>query len=86
MSWGERSCKHYGACPIPLECTYETCNHRCRMYENNGKLTETELLGNPTIVRPREVCRAVSQFGTCTGTKGHTGPHHVGRKTWKGQR
>ncbi len=37
MSWGERSCKHCGNCPIPSECSYETCRVDCRKYEWDGK-------------------------------------------------
>ena len=35
MSWGERSCKHK-PCPIPKECSMETCNVDCRRYEWDG--------------------------------------------------
>jgi len=36
MSWGERSCKNR-PCPIPDECSFETCNVNCRKYEWDGK-------------------------------------------------
>lgn len=41
MSWGERSCKHIGRCPIRDECTSETCNVDCRMYESDD-MTEPD--------------------------------------------
>jgi len=37
MSWGERSCKHGGKCPIPEECTMGTCNVNCREYVWDGE-------------------------------------------------
>ena len=33
MSWGERSCENKMNCPIPNECSFETCNVNCRKYE-----------------------------------------------------
>ena len=32
MSWGERSCKHFGKCPIPDRCKMSTCNVDCPRY------------------------------------------------------
>jgi len=37
MSWGERSCKYSGECPIVEECNMVTCNVNCRKYEWDGK-------------------------------------------------
>lgn len=36
MSWGERSCRHRGNCPIPNECSMYTCNVNCREYLWDG--------------------------------------------------
>lgn len=40
MSWGERSCKNK-PCPIPEQCSYETCNVDCPKYEWDG-ITEPD--------------------------------------------
>jgi hypothetical protein len=85
MSWGERSCRHYGKCPIPAECTYQTCNSRCRMYENNGTLPEHLRAAGVSAEGYvfRKPCGQPHRiFGNCTGTLGHKGPHHVGRRKW----
>lgn len=46
MSWGERSCIHSGNCPIPIECSFETCNVNCRKYEHDGETaTDSDSIG-----------------------------------------
>jgi len=37
MSWGERSCKFYGQCPCPDQCTMSTCNVDCTEYDWDKK-------------------------------------------------
>ncbi len=54
MSWGERSCKHID-CPIPDECTMETCNVNCREYLWDGKT-------NPDTVNKEEAGKRMNNF------------------------
>lgn len=44
MSWGELSCIHINNCPIPDECSFETCNKQCREYKPKEKYPECEKL------------------------------------------
>ena len=42
MSWGERSCKHYGNCIRPGGATMATCFTTCSYYHHKDALTESE--------------------------------------------
>lgn len=50
MSWGELSCNHINNCPIPDECSIESCNKKCRKYRPKERYPECEKLAS---VRPQ---------------------------------
>lgn len=44
MSWGEKSCIHYGYCSI--EATINTCNKTCEKYESKSVELSIEMIAS----------------------------------------
>ena len=74
MSWGERSCNNYGACPIPNECSISTCNVDCIEYKSNGRTPDSfseakEIINPVKVISPFNHNSKIGKRKTCRRKK-----------------